>query len=148
MSNKNKPSAPQKELGTALRGFFDHVVSHDEEGVHAAICMVANATDEKDTDLGVPMHICSFGAGDPDVLAQIMVSAIDAAIEEVPGFEKAWSAALRARQLRNLLDSVINVVKEAKEKAEEEQGMAQAKPEVDALLKKLKDNPGAVPGLE
>ena len=145
---KNKSGVTQKELGTALRGFFDHVVSHDEEGVHAAICMVANASDEKDTGLDVPMHICSFGAGDPDVLAQIMVSAIDAAIEEVPGFEKAWSAALRARQLRNLLDSVINVVKEAKEKAEEEQGMAQAKPEVDALLKKLKDNPGAVPGLE
>ena len=145
---KNKPSVPQKELGAALRGFFDHVVSHDEEGVHAAICMVANASDEKDTGLGVPMHVCSFGAGDPDVLAQIMVSAIDAAIEEVPGFEKAWSAALRARHLRSLLDSVINVVKEAKEKAEEEQGMTQAKPEVDALLKKLKGNPGAVPGPE
>lgn len=145
---KNKSVIPQKELGTALRGFFDHVVSHDEEGVYAAICMVANACDEKDTGHGVPMHICSFGAGDPDTLAQIMVSAIDTAIEEVPGFEQAWATALRDRRLRSLLDGVVNLVKEAKEKAEEEQGMAQAKPEVDALLEKLKGNPGAVPGTD
>lgn len=149
---KNKSAVPQKELGTALRSFFDHVVSHDEEGVHAAICMVANATNEKYTGHGVPMHVCSFGAGDPDTLALIMVSAIDTAIEEVPGFKQAWTTALRARRLRslldNVLDNVVDLVKEAKEKAEEEQGMAQAKPEVDALLEKLKGNPGAVPGPE
>ena len=145
---KNKSIVPQKELGTALRGFFDHVVSHDEEGVHAAICMVANASDEKDTGHGVPMHVCSFGAGDPNTLAQIMISTIDTAIEEVPGFEQAWATALQARRLKSLLDNVVNVVKEAKEKAEEEQGMAQAKPEVDALLEKLKGNPGAVPGTD
>ncbi len=46
---------------------------------------------------------------------------------------------------RLLLDNVVNIVKEAKERAEEEQGMAQAKPEADALLEKLKGNPGAVP---
>lgn len=145
---KNKSAIPQKELGTALRGFFDHVVSHDEEGVHAAICMVANACDEKYTGHGVPMHVCSFGAGDPNTLAQIMVAAIDTAIEEVPGFDEAWAAALRARHLKNLLDNVVNIVKEAKERAEEEQGMAQAKPEADALLEKLKGNPGAVPGTD
>lgn len=145
---KNESIVPQKELGTALRGFFDHVVSHDEEGVYAAICMVANATDKKDTDLGVPMHVCSFGAGDPNTLAQLMVAAIDTAIEEVPGFVQAWATALRARRLRSLLDGVTNLVKEAKEKAEEEQGMAQAKSEVDALLEKLKGNPGAVPGTD
>ena len=145
---KNKSIVPQKELGTALRGFFDHVVSHDEEGVHAAICMVANATDEKDTDIGVPMHVCSFGAGDPNTLAQLMVAAIDTAIEEVPGFEKAWATTLRARQLKSLLDNVVNIVKEAKENAEEEQGMAKSKHEADALLEKLKGNPGAVPGTD
>ena len=145
---RNKSAIPQKELGTALRSFFDHVASHDEEGVHAAICMVANDSGEKDTGLGVPMHICSFGAGDPNTLAQLMVAAIDTAIEEVPGFEQAWTAALRARRLRSLLDGVVDLVKEAKEKVEEEQGMAQAKPEVDALLEKLKGNPGAVPGTD
>ena len=146
--NSKKHKIPQRQLGTALRSFFDHVTSHDEEGVQAAICMVANTSGEKDTGQGVPMHVCSFGAGDPDTLAQIMVAAIDTAIEEVPGFEKAWATALRARHLKNLLDNVVNIVKEAKEKAEEGQGMAQAKPEVDALLKKLKGNPGAVPGTD
>lgn len=145
---KNKSIVPQKELGTALRGFFDHVVSHDEEGVYAAICMVANTSGEKDTGHGVPMHVCSFGAGDPNTLAQIMVAAIDTAMEEVSGFTEAWTTALRARHLRSLLDNVVNIVEEAKEKAEEEQGMAQAKPEVDALLEKLKGNPGAVPGTD
>ena len=143
----NKGQIPQRQLGTALRSFFDHVTSHDEEGVHAAICMVANTAGES-TDDNTPMHVCSFGAGDPDTLAQIMVLAIDTALKEVPGFEETWTAALRARHLRSLLDNVTNVVKEAKKKAEEEQGMAKAKPEVDALLEKLKGNPGAVPGTD
>lgn len=142
----NKSIVPQKELGTALRGFFDHVVSHDEEGVHAAICMVANASGEKDTGLGVPMHICSFGAGDPDTLAQIMVLAIDTALKEVPGFEEAWSAALRAKRLQAMVEQVISVVQKAKEQAAEAEGMEAAKPTVDALIEKLKGNPGAVPG--
>ena len=145
---KNKPSVPQKELGAALRGFFDHVVSHDEEGVHAAICMVANASDEKDTGLGVPMHVCSFGAGDPDVLAQMMVTAIDAMIEDVPGFTKAWENALRAKRLQTMISQVIDVVQQAKEQADETKGMEAVKPEVDALIEKLKGNPGAVPGPE
>lgn len=135
----NKELIPQRKLGTALRGFFDHVVSHDEEGVHAAICVVANASDEKDTGHGVPMHICNFGAGDPDTLAQIMVMAIDDMIEEVPGFIKAWSDALHARRLQAMAEQVIDVVKEAK-------GMEDAKPAADALIEKLKGNPGAVPG--
>ena len=142
----NKQQIPQRKLGTALRDFFEHVTSHDEEGVHAALCMVANAAPAEPGAPVVPMHICNFGAGDPDALAQMMVMAIDTMIEEVPGFEKAWSAALRARHLKSLLDNVVNVVKEAKEKAEEEQGMAQAKPAADALIEKLKSNPGAVPG--
>ncbi len=137
----NKKQIPQRKLGTALRSFFDHVTSHDEEGVHAAICVVANASDEKDTGHGVPMHICNFGAGDPDTLAQIMVMAIDTMIEEVPGFIKAWSGALHARRLQAMVEQVIDVVKEAK-------GMEDAKPAADALIEKLKGNPGAVPGLE
>ena len=135
----NKELIPQRKLGTALRDFFGHVTSHDEEGVHAAICVVANASDEKDTGHGVPMHICNFGAGDPDTLAQIMVMAIDDMIEEVPGFIEAWSDALHARRLQAMVEQVIDVVKEAK-------GMEDAKPAADALIEKLKGNPGAVPG--
>lgn len=143
----NKGQIPQRELGTALRSFFDHVTSHDEEGVHAAICMVANTAGES-TDNNMPMHVCSFGAGDPDTLAQIMILAIDGMIEEVPGFEKAWIDVLRARRLQSLIAGVLDAVKDAKEKADEAKGMEAVKPEVDALIEKLKGNPGAVPGPE
>ncbi len=150
----NKP-VPQRELGTVLRSFFEHVTSHDEEGVHAALCMVANAAP---AELGapeqtngvsvVPMHICNFGAGDPDALAQMMVMAIDTMIGDIPGFEKAWADALRAKHLQSLITSVLGVVKDAKEEADEAKGMEAVKPEVDALIEKLKGNPGTVPGPE
>ena len=149
----NKQQIPQRKLGTALRSFFDHVTSHDEEGVHAALCMVANAAPQDPnapTEInGVPvvgMHICNFGAGDPDVLAQMMVMAIDAMIEDVPGFEKAWVDALRAKRLQTMISQVIDVVQQAKEQAAEAKGMEAVKPEADALIAKLKGNPGAVPG--
>ena len=143
----NKP-VPQRELGTVLRSFFDHVTSHDKEGVHAALCMVANAAPAEPGAPVVPMHICNFGAGDPDALAQMMVMAIDTMIEEVPGFEKAWVDALRAKRLQSLIVGVLGAVKDAKEKADEAKGMEAVKPEVDALIEKLKGNPGAVPGPE
>lgn len=149
----NKGQIPQRQLGTALRSFFDHVTSHDEEGVHAAMCIVANAAPQ-DPDAptevnGVPvvgMHICNFGAGDPDALAQMMIMAIDAMIEEVPGFEKAWGDALRAKRLQSMISQVLGVVQQAKEQAAEAKGMEAAKPAADALIEKLKNNPGAVPG--
>ena len=152
MSGKNKPTIPQRKLGTALRSFFDHVTSHDEEGVHAALCMVANANHDPNTPTeiaGVPVvgaHICNFGAGDPDVLAQMMVMAIDAMIEDVPGFTKAWENALRAKRLQTMISQVIDVVQQAKEQVDEAKGMEAVKPEADALIAKLKGNPGAVPG--
>ena len=150
---RNKEQIPQRKLGTVLRSFFDHVMSHDEEGVHAALCMVANAAPQDPnapTEInGVPvvgMHICNFGAGDPDALAQMMVMAIDAMIEEVPGFEQAWTTALRAKRLQTMISQVLDVVQQAKEQAAEAKGMEAAKPAVDALIEKLKGNPGAVPG--
>ena len=151
----NKQQIPQRKLGTALRDFFEHVTSHDEEGVHAALCMVANAAPQDPnapTEInGVPvarMHICNFGAGDPDALAQMVVMAIDTMIGEVPGFEKAWADALRAKRLQSLIGQVLGAVQQAKEQADEAKGMEAAKPAVDALIEKLKGNPGAVPGLE
>lgn len=150
--SSNKP-VPQRKLGTALRDFFDHVTSHDEEGVHAALCMVANAAPQDPnapTEInGVPvvgMHICNFGAGDPDALAQMMVMAIDTMIEEVPGFEQAWVTALRAKRLQTMISQVLDVVQQAKEQVAETKGMEAAKPVADALIEKLKNNPGAVPG--
>ena len=143
----HKEHIPQRKLGTALRSFFDHVTSHDEEGVHAALCMVANANSaESDGEPTVGMHICNFGAGNPDILVQMMVMAIDTMIEEVPGFTKAWEDALRAKRLQSLISQVLGVVQQAKEQAAEAKGMEAAKPAVDALIEKLKGNPGAVPG--
>ena len=151
----NKEQIPQRKLGTALRSFFDHVTSHDEEGVHAALCMVANAAPQDPnapTKINgvpvVPMHVCNFGAGDPDALAQMMVMAIDTMIEEVPGFEKAWADTLRAKHLQSMISQVLGVVQKAKEQAAEAKGMEAVKPEVDALIAKLKGKPGAVPGPE
>ena len=148
--SSNKP-VPQRELGTALRDFFDHVTSHDEEGVHAALCMVANAIEGgSPTEVNgvpvAPMHICYFGAGNPDALAQMVVAAIDTMMEEVPGFTEAWGDALRAKRLQTMISQVLGVVQQAKEQADEAKGMEAAKPAVDALIEKLKNNPGAVPG--
>ena len=142
----NKQQIPQRKLGTALRDFFEHVTSHDEEGVHAALCMVANAAPAEPGAPVVPMHVCNFGAGDPDTLAQMMVMAIDTMIKDVPGFEKAWGDALRTKRLQTMISQVIDVVQQAKEQAAEAKGMEAAKPAVDALIEKLKGNPGAVPG--
>ena len=144
----NKQQIPQRKLGTALRDFFEHVTSHDEEGVHAALCMVANAAPAEPGAPVVPMHVCNFGAGDPDTLAQMMVMAIDTMVKEVPGFEKAWGDALRAKHLQSMISQMLAAVKDAKEKADETKGMEAVKPEVDALIEKLKGNPGAVPGPE
>ena len=146
-NHNHKEQIPQRKLGTALRSFFDHVTSHDEEGVHAALCMVANAAStESDGEPTVGMHVCNFGAGNPDALAQMMVMAIDTMIEEVPSFTKAWEDALRAKRLQSMISQVMNVVQQAKEQAAEAKGMEAAKPAVDALIEKLKNNPGAVPG--
>ena len=144
----NKQHIPQRKLGTALRDFFEHVTSHDEEGVHAALCMVANAAPAEPGAPVVPMHVCSFGAGDPDALAQMTIVAIDTMIKEVPGFEEAWVDALRAKRLQSLIVGAMGAIKDAKEKADEAKGMEAVKPEVDALIEKLKGNPGAVPGPE
>ena len=142
--HNHKEQIPQRKLGTALRSFFDHVTSHDEEGVHAALCMVANAAPDQPGS----MHICNFGAGDPDVLAQMVVVAIDAMVEGVPGFEQALTTALRAKRLQAAISQVLGVVQQAKEQAAEAKGMEAAKPAVDALIERLKGNPGAVPGPE
>ena len=130
----NKP-IPQRELGTALRSFFDHVTTHDEEGVEAAVCMVVN----KDPQDPNNAHICNFGAGDPDMLARVMIVAIDELIVEAPGFAEAWKTAVRAKYLKSMIEQVADVMEETK-------GMEAAKLAADALFEKLKGNLGAMPG--
>ena len=145
-NRNNKEQIPQRKLGTALRSFFDHVTSHDEEGVHAALCMVANAAPAEPGAPVVPMHVCNFGAGDPDALAQMMIMAIDTMVEEVPGFAEAWKKALLTKRLQPMVTQVMDVVQQVNEQIAEAKGMEAAKPAADALIEKLKGNPGAVPG--
>ena len=146
MSGKNKSNIPQRKLGTALRSFFDHAASHDEEGVHAALCIIANEAEPEDGDTTDSMHVCNFVAGDPKLLAQMTIMAIEDMIKEVPGFKKEWTEALQAKRLSTMIEQVVGFVEHVKEQAEEAEGLKAAKPAVDALLEKLKGNPGAVPG--
>ena len=134
----DKKDIPQRELGTVLRSFFNHVTSHDEEGVHAALCMVANAAPPEPGVPAMPAHICTFGAGDPDVLAQMMIMAIDTMIEDVPGFTEAWGNTLRAKHLQTMISQVIDVVQQAKEQVDEAKGMEAAKPQADELIARIK----------
>lgn len=142
----DKEQIPQRKLGTALRSFFNHVTSHDEEGVHAALCLVANEASQDPNAPVDSMHVCYFGAGDPDTLAQLVLMAIDAMVEEVPGFEKAFRSAVRAERLQSMANIALSAMRQAEEQAAEAKGMEAVKPEVDALIEKLKSNPGAVPG--
>ena len=123
-------------LGAELRNFIDRVASNDREGVLATLCIVANADS----------HVDSFGAGSPDVLAQVLIMAIDALIRKNSDFAEAWLKALRAKRLQGMIDQVLDVVEQVKEQVDEAEGMQAAKPAADALIEKLKGNPGAVPG--
>lgn len=126
----NRESIPQHKIGAALRDFFDHAASHDEESVQAALCLVVN-TDN---------HVYKFGAGDPDTLAQTIVMALDGMVKEVPGFEKAWQKAFLSKRLQGMISQVLDVMEQTKERADEAKGMDTAKPVADALIEKLKGN--------
>lgn len=102
----NKRHTPQQDLSADLHDFFNRVVGHNKEGIQAVLCVVVSADSQA----------YSFGAGNPDVLAQAVVRTIDALAEKTPDFNEA----LQKTRL--------------------------AKPEADALIAKLKGNPGAVPG--
>lgn len=119
---------PKEQLGTELRSFFQHVVSHDETGVRAAFCMVANKEDNG-------MHVCEFSAGDPKLLAQMLVSMIDSLHKTVPEFRGMWERALAVHSLQQFIVSAAKA-------AQEEKGMEKAKPEVDVLIEKLKNQQG------
>lgn len=144
MANK-RDRIPQSQLGAELRSFFDHVTSHDTEGVQAAICMVANTVPNEEHSI----HICNFGAGDPDVLAGILIAAIDTVREEVPGFDDAWRKALRLRSLREVLNVVADAVKERDEEvkaAEIEKGMNS--PDIERAAKNILTKVMNAPGNE
>ena len=118
----DKRRTPQQDLSADLHDFFNRVAGHNKEGIQAVLCVVVSADSQA----------YSFGAGNPDVLAQAVVRTVDVLAEKTPDFNEALQKALLVKRLQ---------VDEAK-------GMEAAKPTVDALIEKLKGNPGAVPGPE
>ena len=116
----DKRRTPQQDLSADLHDFFNRVAGHNKEGIQAVLCVVVSADSQA----------YSFGAGNPDVLAQAVVRTVDVLAEKTPDFNEALQKALLVKRLQ---------VDEAK-------GMEAAKPAVDALIEKLKGNPGAMPG--
>lgn len=110
----NKRRTPQQDLSADLHDFYNRVVGRNKEGIQAVLCVIVSADSQA----------YSFGAGNPDVLAQAVVRTIDALAEKTPDFNEALQKALLAKRLQ---------VDEAK-------GMEAVKPAVDALIEKLKGN--------
>lgn len=136
-------NTPQKCFGHEFHQFLDHVTSHSPDHVHAAVVVAANADpDGKTTRVNgedaLNMHICSFGGGDPEILAGLLAMAIDTAVEQVPGFKAAFNELLAKRRLAEIMQAVVETVKDIKEAVAEKPGLDAAKPQADELLARLK----------
>lgn len=133
---------PQQQIGHELHKFFDHVKSHDPDHVHAAVVLVFNHVGDKmvNGEKAMEVHTCNFGAGNPEMMAELIAMAIDANMENVPGFREAFHALLTRRRLANMVKAVSTAVNEMKEKVAEEKGMEAAKPQADELIARIKGN--------
>ena len=108
----DKRRTPQQDLSADLHDFFNRVAGHNKEGIQAVLCVVVSADSQA----------YSFGAGNPDVLAQAVVRTVDALAEKTPDFNEALQKALLVKRLQ---------VDEAK-------GMEAAKPQADELITRIK----------
>ena len=119
MSDKKR--TPQQDLSADLHDFFNRVVGHDKEGIQAVLCTVVSADSQA----------YSFGAGNPDVLAQAVVRTVDVLAEKTPDFNKALQKALLAKRLQGGIGQILKQADEAK-------GMEAAKPQADELIARIK----------
>ena len=108
----DKRRTPQQDLSADLHDFFNRVVGLNKEGVQATLCIVVSADSQA----------YSFGAGNPDVLAQAVVRTVDALAEKTPDFNEALQKALLAKRLQ----------------AAEAKSMEAVKPQADALIARIK----------
>lgn len=108
----DKRRTPQQDLSADPHDFFNRVAGHNKKGIQAVLCVVVSADSQA----------YSFGAGDPDVLAQAVVRTIDALAEKTPDFNEALQKALLVKRLQ---------VDEAKD-------MEAAKPQADDLIARIK----------
>ena len=117
----DKRRTPQQDQSADLHDFFNRVVSHNKEGIQATLCIVVSADSQA----------YSFGAGNPDVLAQAVVRTIDALAEKTPDFNEALQKALLATCLQ---DGISQILKQA----DEVKGMEAAKPQADEIIARIK----------
>ncbi len=116
-----KRRTPQQDLSADLHDFFNRVVGHNKEGIQAVLCVVVSADSQA----------YSFGAGNPDVLAQAVVRTVDALAEKTPDFNEALQKALLAKRLQGGIGQMLKQADEAK-------GMEAAKPQADELIARIK----------
>lgn len=119
----DKRRTPQQDPSADLHDFFNRVVGHNKEGIQATLCIVVSADSQA----------YSFGAGNPDVLAQAVVRTIDALAEKTPDFSEALQKALLATCLQ---DGISQILKQA----DEVKGMEAAKPQADEIIARIKGN--------
>ena len=117
----DKRRTPQQDLSADLHDFFNRVVGHNKEGIQAVLCVVVSADSQA----------YSFGAGNPDVLAQAVVRTVDALAEKTPDFNEALQKALLAKRLQGGIDQML-------EQADEAKGMEAAKPQADEFIARIK----------
>jgi hypothetical protein len=102
----------RRQFGQAVHDMFDHVKSHDPGGVHAALILVANADpdahDERDEqgNKKLALHICQFGGGDPEILAGVLLDAIDSLGEANPDFKKALGQQALLRAVKPMMETL------------------------------------------
>ena len=119
----DKRRTPQQDLSADLHDFFNRVVGHNKEGVQATLCIVVSADSQA----------YSFGAGNPDVLAQAVVRTVDTLAEKTPDFNEALQKALLAKRLQGGISQTLK-------QADEVKGMEAAKPQADELIARIKGN--------
>lgn len=117
----DKRRTPQQDLSADLHDFFNRVAGHNKEGIQAVLCVVVSADSQA----------YSFGAGNPDVLAQAVVRTIDVLAEKTPDFNEALQKALLAKRLQGGIGQMLKQADEAK-------GMEAAKPQADELIARIK----------
>ena len=108
----DKRRTPQQDLSADLHDFFNRVMGHNKKGVQATLCIVVSADSQT----------YSFGAGNPDVLAQAVVRTVDALAEKTPDFNEALQKAILVKRLQ----------------VDEGKGMEAAKPQADELIARIK----------
>ena len=117
----DKRRTPQQDLSADLHDFFNRVAGRNKEGIQAVLCVVVSADSQA----------YSFGAGNPDVLAQAVVRTVDALAEKTPDFNEALQKALLAKRLQGGIGQMLKQVDEAKD-------MEAAKPQADELIARIK----------